>query len=491
MKQIFTLKSILSLAAGLFMFVAVQAQQTVTKKVAATGGDYTTIFDALMAISSPTADPVLAAGDQVILNIDGTISEATNPAKVISSTVGATNIVLRVPLKITIQGTKADQSIISGSFPTSDGRLWQFTDATIGGSVFTFKNLNFKNFGGTLNNTGANGAILNLSGASTSGDVKFLFENVIFSNCSGTSLFSIIQTTFDVEFNNCLFRDITLTPSLNVPPSGINGMINKSSGGNFVMKNCTFFNNTIKPGGTATTLAGILRVAPGANLNLNLVLENNQVSNTVFESTASTLGNQALFGFTANATPGTLTYSIKNNVCIGNVRPASLDADFYFQNLASIPFVAEANIVNSALERLGTAAPFTYPTIMAAGFIISPNYTYTSPEVNYEMDGALPKLVDDANKIGHFKKLGTAATQLGKGEFRAYSNRNGEIRVEGAVSKAAVATLYDIQGRVVKVQKLSEGNLNTIGSSDLSSAVYLLKVKDLERTQTIKVLIGN
>jgi hypothetical protein len=168
-----------------------------------------------------------------------------------------------------------------------------------------------------------------------------------------------------------------------------------------------------------------------------------------------------------------------------------MDADFYFNALALTPLTAEGNIVNAATERLGDGAaiPYTYPAMTTSGFDISALYTYTSPKVNYQMEGALPKLVDDANKIGHFKKLGTSATINENGQMHAYSTRNMEIRLDGQVSKAAVATLYDLQGRVVMVQKLSEGSSNRINTKNLGQAIYLLKVKDNQKIQSFKLAL--
>lgn len=72
-------------------------------------------------------------------------------------------------------------------------------------------------------------------------------------------------------------------------------------------------------------------------------------------------------------------------------------------------------------------------------------------------------------------------------QLSAYTVRNTEIRVKGSVSKQAVATLYDIQGRVVLVKNLEEGNLNIIGTPNLRTGIYMLYVKDNNKFKAFKL----
>jgi hypothetical protein len=75
----------------------------------------------------------------------------------------------------------------------------------------------------------------------------------------------------------------------------------------------------------------------------------------------------------------------------------------------------------------------------------------------------------------------------GLGILSAYAVRNTQICLKGEVSKQAVATLYDIQGRVVVVKNLEEGSLNTIPTPYIKTGVYLLLVKDNQRIQKFKI----
>ena len=72
-------------------------------------------------------------------------------------------------------------------------------------------------------------------------------------------------------------------------------------------------------------------------------------------------------------------------------------------------------------------------------------------------------------------------------QLSAYPIRNTEIRITGSVSKLAIATLYDIQGKLVLVKNLEEGSLNTLRTPDLKSGIYLLSVKDKQQVQRFKI----
>jgi hypothetical protein len=69
----------------------------------------------------------------------------------------------------------------------------------------------------------------------------------------------------------------------------------------------------------------------------------------------------------------------------------------------------------------------------------------------------------------------------------AYAIRNVEIRVKGEVSKQAIATLYDLQGRVILVKTLDEGSLNVIRTPNIKTAVYTLFIKDCGKLRTFKI----
>jgi hypothetical protein len=76
------------------------------------------------------------------------------------------------------------------------------------------------------------------------------------------------------------------------------------------------------------------------------------------------------------------------------------------------------------------------------------------------------------------------------GNLSAYAVRNIEIRIKGNVSNQAVATLYDVQGRIVLVKTLEEGSLNVVRTPNIKSAIYLLSVTDKGKLQRFKIPVN-
>ena len=79
--------------------------------------------------------------------------------------------------------------------------------------------------------------------------------------------------------------------------------------------------------------------------------------------------------------------------------------------------------------------------------------------------------------------------EISSGKLRVYAVGNSEIRVIGEVGKDALATLYDASGRIVLLKTLGSGSLNIIGFPNLKSGLYLLRIKDAGKDQTIKVMV--
>jgi len=69
----------------------------------------------------------------------------------------------------------------------------------------------------------------------------------------------------------------------------------------------------------------------------------------------------------------------------------------------------------------------------------------------------------------------------------AYAIRNTEIRIKGTVNSGAVATLYDMVGRVVRTKILEDGSTNSLPTPGIKSAIYILSVNDHGKIQTFKI----
>lgn len=116
--------------------------------------------------------------------------------------------------------------------------------------------------------------------------------------------------------------------------------------------------------------------------------------------------------------------------------------------------------------------------------------TFTDLSINvYKTSVASNSSISDRFLI-HTSDLTTGLeTDLSNDKLSAYGIRNVEIRVNGNVSKQAVAKLYNIQGRAILVKNLEEGSLNLIKTPNIKTGVYLLFVKDNGKSQSFKIYI--
>jgi hypothetical protein len=74
-----------------------------------------------------------------------------------------------------------------------------------------------------------------------------------------------------------------------------------------------------------------------------------------------------------------------------------------------------------------------------------------------------------------------------KGKLSAFAIRNVEMILKGDVSDMAVASLYDIMGRLILIKKLDAGNRNAIQLPMIKTGIYMLYVKDMGKVLGFKV----
>jgi hypothetical protein len=472
MKKKFTLKSIGLVVFSLFLMGTLNAQKTVTKTVAPSGGDYTTVIAALLDICSATPSyvtPVLAEGDNVIINVSGDIIEPVGtlfPSNIGVINTGGTGV------NILIQGDKADNTFLTGPLPTAENRWLQFGTATLGGVTFKLKNLTFRNWGALTTFGVGNGGVMMLNPAITNGKMKAIFENVVLSGNSGRSVVAIWNSGYNVEFINCLFKDnivSTMTSGTTAQQNNLNGLIYKQQAEDLKVQNCTFINNVIKPLTAANFQGGLVNYNIAASKNGNFVFEGNVAVNNRYDAAASTSEVKSMVNCGINSSAVSLTFSIKNNIMIGNKRDGgNSDVDFYFPTIALItPLASEGNIVNTAID--GTLA-----TIELPGFKIDPGYTYTDPRINFTMDGQLPKLTNDGNGIGKTAHSGNGSLTGLKSMDRSFKifPVNQSLRIEGLTAGTSVE-VYNIMGSLVK-SKLASSVVTEFDM--LAKGVYIVKI---------------
>jgi hypothetical protein len=454
MKETFTQRVLVIFLTGLIFLLPLNAQQTIVKTVG-NGGDYATVYAALNAITN-TDDLLRVAGDSIALLLkEGTIIEPTTPNKMIQNATGGNRWVIRVPLKIYIKGEGADKTTLSGSYPDTDGRLWQAGNGLAGASI-TFENLSFKNFGSDDTNvSGANGGIINSNNASATGQLILKFKNVIFADCGGRSLFNLPSSFTDIYFDNCLFINNKITPSTDATNNGIQGMINRISGGVLSISNTTFYSNQIIPGTTSLVRGAVINVSPGTGLNTSLILSNNAFVNNQVQADANDQDFQGKIAIMVPGQQGTYTINMNNNIMVGNSRTGKpKDVDLFFDSLVVTIPSGSGNIINDAVEKTGDGPEFSYTRPVLTGFKLDPTYTYTDSRINFTMEGQLPKLTNDGFAIGHVAYTGNggsstvAVNPVKKGSVTIFAQNN-VITIDGLKS-ATTVEVYNITGKLVR-----------------------------------------
>ena len=106
----------------------------------------------------------------------------------------------------------------------------------------------------------------------------------------------------------------------------------------------------------------------------------------------------------------------------------------------------------------------------------------------YNVTIAANSSISDRFQI-HTSDLTSGLNDASSGLLNAYAVKNIEIRIVGAVSNEAVATLYDVVGKVILIANLKEGNLNVIPTPNIKPAIYMLSVKDNNKLQSFKLLL--
>jgi hypothetical protein len=461
MKRTSTFFAFIGIFAGLMILHPLNAQQTIVKTVG-TGGDYATVYAALRAITNDDAASRVAGDSIALLLTEGTITEPTAPNKMIQNAAGGNRWVLSVPLKIYIKGQGADKTTLSGTYPQTDGRLWQAGTGLAGASI-SFVDLSFKNFGSDSTSAlGSNGAIINANNASSTGQMIIRFKNVVFSDCGGRSLFNFPSSLTDMYFDNCLFINNKIMPSTDATNNGIQGMFNRISGGILSITNTTIYSNQILPGTTSVIRGALINVSPGTGLNPTLILNNNAFINNQVQADANDQDFQGKIAIIVPALQGTYTINMTNNILIGNNRSGKpKDVDLFFDSLVVTTPSGSGNIINDAIEKTGPGPEFSYTRPVLTGFKLDPTYSYTDQRINFTMEGQLPKLTNDAFAIGHVAYSGDGGNStvgITPSPNRSFTlfTLDKSIVIEGIKTGAAIE-VYNITGSLVnRIQSTSD-----------------------------------
>lgn len=88
-----------------------------------------------------------------------------------------------------------------------------------------------------------------------------------------------------------------------------------------------------------------------------------------------------------------------------------------------------------------------------------------------------------------YATTGTDSRQTAQ-KLSAWALNRQEININGKVNNGAVASLYDIQGRLIATYAMREGIRHRVSLPFLQPGIYLLQVRDGQQQQALKVVIG-
>ncbi|MEZ5104274.1 MAG: T9SS type A sorting domain-containing protein [Draconibacterium sp.] len=124
--------------------------------------------------------------------------------------------------------------------------------------------------------------------------------------------------------------------------------------------------------------------------------------------------------------------------------------------------------------------------------VLTDNQTGTSFVFNNKEDVYTTFVNTEANGYGRFTLTFSGATGINdilnsQPHFRAWYS-NGVVTIAGEITGEGEAEVYDGQGRKLASQKLENINQNRIEVPTTTNGIYLIRVKDLNRSEMMKVV---
>ena len=436
MKTFITHK-IMTLAALLVFSAAVSAQ------LINVPGDYPGIQAALTAVVDD--EETYPAGSEITVKVDGEgytvgYDAGGDPVQSYLNFGGD----LGRPLHIIIEGDGADVTTIRGFASIEEMpeirfgghhnigmRFWQANSAH-SGLHLTIRNLKLEKWG--FGNT--NGGVINFHQNSADG-MTLVVENVAFEHMMARAG-SVIQIFHNV---NALYIDnIFVTNSIVFDNNTYSGLFHINNLHEVVITNSTFMSNEGAPiniGGTDGSMDRGLRHGSIAWIRhgntqhdepMNVVIENNAFVNNmaVSESDVFTIvyGDQGVIEVPEDIEQTAISFEhegseevtsvmnvlMRNNILIENSRDGdNVDVDAIIKDaqgyehrvVLTYPESENYNILNAMVRGEGSGFEGIYNVFFPEGFKISGEYTYTHPDIDFEMDGDLPKIFFDDHGVGY------------------------------------------------------------------------------------------
>ena len=391
---------------------------------------------------------------------------------------------------ITFVGVGADKTIVKRSesttfaLPGTEGwgtsnanRLFQL-NANSDNLSLTLEKMSFETIG--YNNVNG-GGVINANGTNQ----QFTFRSCNFKNIFARAG-AIIQvqgadTLLKVTFDKCFIEECG---SFN--NNGFNALLVLQTG-SLEVKNTTFMNNSFNALNIGTNGNGTDNNSQqGALINIlnssrSLVVENVYMVNNKF-ILGDTVKTHPMIGVKSKLGPDSVSVLIKNVISVGNKRTNSFDVDFYYQNVfapvvENAIFNAVRNFERTVVEEVETLTDADVTEIQGS-VLIDNSLTYTSPSVNFEMDGNLPKVFIDENGVKYLNRLPTGVNEIKSSGLLIKSN-HGMLTI--TANQPENISIYNILGATI-----ANYNQTTRVDIALPAGTYIIRTSTLAEKVLVK-----
>lgn len=344
---------------------------------------------------------------------------------------------LNRPVKVTIAGASPSATIVQNTSEfliTSDNfRLFQLQPAENAGLELKIQDLVIQNYGGAINNYA--GAVVLMNGSGTG--IKIEFARCVFRNNTAArgAIVQSSNTSYTVTFDGCYFENCKSFDAGGTAATNLEAPIYVSAG-ELSVKNCVFNNNTKNPlSGTAdrSLKKGLVVTLNPVQGKLKVVFANNTFINNKVESEKEAATSvQPVITAADLSIPKKghgIDLTMVNNLFVENRRPGfENDVDLYIDP-ADVTLVT---VSNNVLNKIATSDQSAY--ISSTYNNITPAYTYSSSEIMFEIDVALPKILIADNGMPYAIAMGTEI--IGKGISGEDNSNVPETDIRGVVRKA-------------------------------------------------------
>lgn len=388
------------------------------------------------------------------------------------------------PFKVTILGESATTTIVerntSVPIANTDFRFFNLQNASAGFEL-TIKNITMQNFGNRMDKNWAGGIVM-MNG--TPSGMKVTFNQCVFKNnvaCRAAILQSS-NVTYEVYFDGCYFENCksfdfgTLATNLEAPIY--------VSAGKLSIKNCVFNNNSKNPlfGTTDRNLkkGSLITLNPVQAKVTSIIMNNTFVSNKIGSGNDLALSIQPVICIADLSVPKKafgIDITLMNNLFVENKRAGfKNDVDFYIDPADVTLTAGTHNVFNK--DTTSTGNDYFSRTENS----ISRDYTYTSTEINFDMETGLPKLYLTDSGVKYVIARGDSV--VAQGVSNAINSEVPTIDISGAARKSSPdigASDIFVSGTSFNAQNMSGVKIYTNGKTLIAHAEtgFSIKVSDI------------